>query len=77
MLKSKVTTYTVSLQEMKTLIAKELKVPEAAVTVKYVIREVGADPMDRYRGTDEVTEIEVTVNNNLVERDNYKDYLEK
>jgi hypothetical protein len=57
-LKSKLTEYSYSLLEIKRLIAKDLEVEDSAVSVKYVMREVNCDPMDRYP---EVF-IEVTVN---------------
>jgi hypothetical protein len=46
---------------MKMLIALDLGVASDKVTVDYVIEEVGADPMDRYRRTDKVTKIRVVV----------------
>lgn len=60
-LKSKTTRYEFSLDEMKKLIAQDMKVPVEAIHVNYVIQEVGGDPMDRYPGIKEVTKIEVIV----------------
>lgn len=60
-LKSVQTTYEFRLDQIKMLIALDLGVASDKVTVDYVIEEVGADPMDRYRGTDKVTKIRVTV----------------
>jgi hypothetical protein len=60
-LKSVHTTYEFSPEEMKFLIAADLKVSPERVSVQYVITEVGGDPLDRYRGTDQVTKIRVTV----------------
>lgn len=54
-------TYEFAPAEIKELIVQHLKVDSEKVTVRYVIREVDADPMDRYRGRDEVVSIEVTV----------------
>ena len=60
-LKSKTTRYEFSLDELKKLIAQDMKVPVEAIHVNYVIQEVGGDPMDRYPGIKEVTKIEVIV----------------
>lgn len=65
-LKSKTTRYEFSLGEMKKLIAQDMKVPEEAIHVNYVIEEVGGDPMDRYPGTKQVTKIEVVVDETKV-----------
>jgi hypothetical protein len=54
-------TYAYSLDEVRKLIASDIDVPGEFVTVEYVIREVGGDPMDRYPGTNEVIEVKVTV----------------
>ena len=62
-LKSNVTKYEVSLDAVQDLIAKDLGVQKDLVSVRYVIEEVGGDPLDRYRGTDQVTRLEVTVTN--------------
>lgn len=61
-LKSSVETYEFGLDQMKELIAADLQVDSACVEVRYVIQEVGGDPMDRFPGTKQVTKIEVTVN---------------
>lgn len=55
------TTYEFSPKALDELIAKDLGVPLGMVSVHYVIEEVGGDPMDRFRGTDTVTKIRVTV----------------
>jgi hypothetical protein len=60
-LKSKVLTYEFGLDEMKALIASDLKVHVDRIDVTYVIQEVGGDHMDRFRGTDQVTKVRVTV----------------
>lgn len=60
-LKAKKTEYTFTPDDIKNLIAENLKVPESSVHVHFRIQEVGADPMDRFPGTNEVTEINVTV----------------
>jgi hypothetical protein len=60
-LKSKVLTYEFGLDEMKALIAEDLKVHVNRVDVTYVIQEVGGDPMDRFPGRDQVTKVRVTV----------------
>lgn len=60
-LKSKTTKYEFSLDEMKKLIAEDMKVPVEAIHVNYVIEEVGGDVLDRYPGIKTVTKIEVIV----------------
>jgi hypothetical protein len=60
-LKSSQETYEFGLDQMKELIAADLQVHVDCVTVRYVIQEVGGDPMDRFPGRDQVTKIEVTV----------------
>lgn len=60
-LKSIVTTYEFSTASIVGLIAADLNVKEENVKVHFVIQEVGGDPMDRYRGTNTVTKIQVTV----------------
>jgi len=60
---AKRTTYEFSLEEMKNLFSATLQVPVENLSVSYVMQEVGGDPTDRFRGTDEVTKIEVTVDN--------------
>lgn len=65
-MKAKTTTYEFDLNEIKGLIVSELCVPESAVTVEYVIQEVGGDPMDRYPGTKQVTKVRVTIDQTKV-----------
>jgi hypothetical protein len=60
-LKSKILTYEFGLDEMKALIAEDLKVNADRIDVTYVIQEVGGDPMDRFPGRDQVTKVRVTV----------------
>jgi hypothetical protein len=60
-LKSKVLTYEFGLDEMKALIAEDLKVNADRIDVTYVIQEVGGDPMDRFPGHNQVTKVRVTV----------------
>ena len=60
-LKAKNTTYEFNLDEIKELIAENLKVDPKKVSVHYKMTEVGCDPMDRFPGHMEVTSIEVTV----------------
>ena len=60
-LKAKKVEYSFTLDDIKGLIAEKLQVPLQYVSVHYMIQEVGADPMDRFPGTKEVTEINVTV----------------
>ena len=62
-LKSKVSTFEYDLRSMESLIAADLKIPVTDIKVTYVIEEVGGDPMDRFRGTDTVTKVRVTVTN--------------
>lgn len=66
-LKSNVSTYEFSLDQMKVLIAKDLEVSEQMIDVEYVKREVGADPMDRFPGHLEVVSIRVTVKHQISE----------
>lgn len=49
------------LEEIQKLIAHDMGVDPKHVEVKYVIQEVGADVLDRYPGTKQVTSIRVTV----------------
>ena len=65
-LKSKKTSYVYDLDEVKKLIADNLNKKVEAVSVEYVIREVGGDQMDRYPGTPTVTEIKVTIDETKV-----------
>jgi hypothetical protein len=60
-LKSKILTYEFGLDEMKALIAADLKVHVDRIDVTYVIQEVGGDPMDRFPGHNQVTKVRVTV----------------
>lgn len=55
------TIYSLTPIQMQMLIAEKLGVDVGEVHVKYVIKEVDGDPLDRWPGTDEVTEIEITV----------------
>ncbi len=64
-LKTTLTTYEFDLDSMKALIAKDLDVHPQLVEVTYVIQEVGADPMDRFPGTKQVTKIRVTLTNKV------------
>ncbi len=57
------TTYEISLDGMKNIIARYLGIHPEKITIKYKIEEVGGDPMDRFPGIDEVTKIIVTVDN--------------
>jgi hypothetical protein len=58
----KSTTYEVGLDEVKKMFAEKLCVDVEKVSVHYKIEEVGGDCMDRFRGVDTVTQIQVTVN---------------
>jgi len=60
-LKAKTAEYLFTLNDIKGLIAEKLQVPLQYVSVHYRIQEVGMDPLDRFPGTKEVTEINVTV----------------
>ena len=60
-LKSKVSSYEFSPDDIKLLIAKDLDVPVEKINVEFVIQEVGGDPMDRYPGVKKVTGIRVSV----------------
>lgn len=55
-----VVTYDVTLEQMAMLIANDLGVSVEDISVYYEIHEVGGDFMDRYSGTDTVTNIRVT-----------------
>ena len=55
------TTYEFTPNAVVLLIARDLDVPADKINVHFVIEEVGGDPMDRFRGTDTVTKIRVTV----------------
>jgi len=56
------TTYSFSIPEIKSMICRELQVPEAAVTVTYKQTDVSNDRYDRYPNY-QVSGIEVTVDN--------------
>ena len=56
-------TYEFSPDEIKKLIATELKVDVNKVSVDYLLQEVNGDPLDRFPGVLTVTKIRVTVNN--------------
>ena len=60
-LKAKKIEYSFTLDDNKKLIAEKLGVSEGTIKVHYKIQEVNADPLDRFPGTKEVTEIKVTV----------------
>jgi len=55
-----VVTYDITLEQMAMLIANDLGVNVDDITVYYDIREVGGDFLDRYPGTNTVTNIRVT-----------------
>jgi hypothetical protein len=59
-LKSNVSTYEFSLEQMKQLISVDLGCSPTSLDVEFVIEEVGGDPMDRYPGTKTVTKVRVT-----------------
>ena len=61
-LKSQVATYEFSLDDMRKLIAADLDRHEDQIEVTYVVEEVGADPMDRFPGVEQVTKVRVKVN---------------
>ena len=65
-LKSKISTYECSLDDMRSLIAQDLGVPTDRITVTYVIEEVGGDPMDRFPGAKSVTKVRVAVDNSPI-----------
>lgn len=48
-------------EEMKKLIAQDLEVDPSRIDVKYVLTEVGGDPLDRFPGHKEVTSTRVIV----------------
>jgi hypothetical protein len=55
-------TYGFTLGEIEKLLTEQVEAKaDEKVSIQYVIREVGGDPMDRYPGTPTVTEIKVTV----------------
>ena len=59
-LKSTVSTYEFTLEQLKQLISVDLGCSPTNLDVTYVIEEVGGDPMDRFPGTKTVTKIRVT-----------------
>jgi hypothetical protein len=64
-LTAQTTEYTFSLGEIKSMICRELKVPEAAVTVSYQQRDTSDDRFDRYPNY-EVSNVKVTVDNTKI-----------
>lgn len=60
LLKSNVSTFEFSLEQMKQLISVDLGCSPTSLDVEFVIEEVGGDPMDRYPGTKKVTKVRVT-----------------
>lgn len=64
-LRSRVSIYEFSLEDVKHLICTDLNVSPNSVTVEYVIQEVGGDPMDRFPGHKQVTGVRVTVTNQV------------
>lgn len=66
-LKSKVSTYEFSLEDLKMLIAADLDVFSEDIEVEYVIREVGGDPMDNFPGVKTVTGVRVTLKHDVTD----------
>jgi len=64
-LTAQTTEYTFSLGEIKSMICRELKVPEAAVTVSYQQRDTSDDRFDRYPNY-VVSNVKVTVDNTKI-----------
>ncbi len=63
-LKSKVTEYEFSLEDMTLLVAQDLNVPPENVTVTYVEGNTGpGDPMDRFPAPRGIVKIRVSVKN--------------
>lgn len=60
-LKAQTTTYEFTPDDIKLLIADNLKVDPKQVSVHFKLTEVGYDCMDRGTGRKEVTSIDVTV----------------
>jgi hypothetical protein len=60
-LKSTTSTYEFSVEELTRLIAVDMGTTTDKIDVRFVIEEVGADPMDRFPGHKEVTKISVTL----------------
>lgn len=60
-MKPRTTTFSYNPDEIKKLIADDLDVDPEHIEVKYVIQEVGADVLDRFPGTKQVTSVRVTV----------------
>ena len=56
----KKTEYTLTPEEVSKIIAEKLGLPENETNVRFVIREVGGDFMDRFPGSPTVVEISVT-----------------
>ncbi len=53
------TTVEYPVEELKQLIASKL-FPGKQVDIKFVIQEVGGDPLDRFPGHNEVTSVKIT-----------------
>jgi len=64
-LTAQTTEYTFSLGEIKSMICRELKVPEAAVTVSYQQMDTSDDRFNRYPNY-EVSNVKVTVDNTKI-----------
>jgi hypothetical protein len=58
-LKSNVSTYEFTLEQMRQLISVDLGCSPTSLEVEFVIEEVAADPMDRFPGRKEVTKVRV------------------
>jgi len=60
-LQAKISIYEFSIEELTRLIAVDMGTTTDKIDVRFVIEEVGADPMDRFPGHKEVTKISVTL----------------
>ena len=67
-LQKRISEYTIPLDGIKELIASDMKLPVEAISIHYVIQEVGGDFMDRFPGTPTVTCIKVTVDETKVKQ---------
>lgn len=57
------TEYVFSLGEIKSMVCKELNIPEVAVTVRYTLQDIADD--DRYTNL-QVSNVKVTVDNTKI-----------
>ncbi len=59
------TTFTLSLEEVQKILTEKLIEDklidkDSSCNIRYILEEVGGDPMDRYPGSKEVTKVTIT-----------------